>query len=200
MKHLLLMLVLINPFAQILYLRELIDDMSPGEFIKTHLYASIMSGAIFFLFALSGEFLLENIFQIKLYSLQIFGGMIMLLVAYRYVMSGPGSNNFIRGDITDLAPQISLPYIVGPGTLWVSIQAGSDYGYIKAFAVIIAVLFINFTLIITYQYIVYITRTSGSMRITKYFGILMRTNAFFIGAVAVEMLVTGLRKAFFIVY
>ena len=153
MKHFVFMLVILNPFAQVLYLNELIDRLSFRQFLHVHSNASLLSFGVFLLFALVGEPLLQDVFQVKVASLQIFGGLIMLVLAYRYVAIGPGSNVLFRGDINDLAPRISLPYMVGPGTIWIAIIIGRNYVIPVAVGIIAGVLFVNFLILVAYHYL-----------------------------------------------
>jgi len=104
---------------------------------------------------------------------------------------GSGSNLLFRGDITDLAPKISLPYMVGPGTIWVSILIGSEYNLLFSLGIIASVLLVNFVFLALYQLVQYRLSGRRETMIAKYFAILMRTNALFIGAIAVEMIVKG---------
>ncbi|MEQ8351281.1 MAG: MarC family protein [Leptospiraceae bacterium] len=192
----LLMLVMINPFAQVLYLSELMNELSFKDFVRVHWRATLISVAIFLIFAFFGRTLLQHVFQVQLASLQVFGGIIMLFIAFRYISQGPGSNLLFRGDISEMAPQISLPYMVGPGTIWISILLGEIYAPYISMLIIMAVLAVNFLFVILICLI--FERVSGmkETRLGKYFAILMRTNALFIGAIAMEMVVTGLKASF----
>lgn len=195
MKEFLLFLVILNPFAQILYLSELMNSLTSADFIRVHLRASLLSLGVFVLFALVGEnVIMKHLFQVRLASLQIFGGIIMLFLSYRYIIVGPGSNILFRGNISDMAPQISLPYMVGPGTIWVSILIGRKYSVAYALAIITLVLMTNFLVLITYQFLQLRLNQKKEGVLRTYFAILMRTNALFIGAIAVEMLITGLEN------
>ena len=78
-----LMLIILNPFAQVLYLRQLIDELPLRVFAPIHLRASFYSFIIFAIFALCGKPILYDLFQIRLGSLRVFGGMINLYVSYR---------------------------------------------------------------------------------------------------------------------
>lgn len=196
MREFLYMLVILNPFAQVLYLSELMRELRPREFTGVHLRASLLSFGVFAIFVLLGDLVLEQVFQVRLASLQIFGGMVMLFIAYRYVAIGSGSNTLFRGNITDLAPNISLPYMVGPGTLWASILIGREHAWFIALAMVAGVLAINFVFVVTARYLFARFEARKETLLGKYFAILMRTNALFIGAIAVEMIVTGLEASF----
>ena len=135
---------------------------------------------------------MKIVFQVRLASLQIFGGIIMLFIAFQYIIKGPGSNQLFKGDISEMAPNISLPYMIGPGTIWVSILIGRKFNTVLCLSMIASVLLINFVFLLLYHQLHYRLRKKGNTIVTKYFSILMRTNALFIGAIAIEMLVTGI--------
>lgn len=194
MKLFILMLVILNPFAQILYLKELMNELSLRDFIGVHVRATLLSLGVFALFAAVGEPLLENVFQVRLASLEIFGGLIILFIAYRYVTQGEGSNLLFRGKISDLAPNISLPYMVGPGTLWLAILLGRTYIWPIAVFVVALVLVVNMAVVLTAAFCFDRLKSTSETMLGKYVAILMRTNALFIGAVGVEMIINGIQE------
>lgn len=193
MKLFMLMLIILNPFAQVLYLRQLIDELPLKIFSPIHLRASFYSFLIFVIFALFGEPILYDLFQIRLGSLRVFGGLINLYVSYRYIAIGEGSTLLFRGNVTDLAPNITLPYMVGPGMLWVSILMGETYGVPIASLLIAGVLAVNVAFVFAAHSLFRRSEGDRETAFTKYFAVLMRMMALFVGAVGVEMIVGGLQ-------
>lgn len=194
MKLFMLMLIILNPFAQVLYLRQLIDDLPFRVFAPIHLRASLYSFIIFAIFALCGEPILYDLFQIRLGSLRVFGGMINLYVAYRYIAVGEGSTLLFRGNVADLAPNITLPYMVGPGMLWASILMGETYGVPIASGMIAGVLAVNIAFVFAAHALFRRSDDNRETAFTKYFAVLMRMMALFVGAVGVEMVVGGMQE------
>ncbi|GMW03677.1 MAG: hypothetical protein AMXMBFR84_48110 [Candidatus Hydrogenedentota bacterium] len=189
-----MMLVILNPFSQVLYLRELMGTLSFREFASVHLKATLLSLGVFAVFILAGDLLLQRVFQIQLGSLQIFGGMINLYVAYRFITVGPGSNLLFRGNIADLAPQISLPYMVGPGMIWMSILMGRTYPKVFAVLLVCSVLAFNMAFVLAVKAAFQHLKEQSETMLGKYFAILMRTMALFIGAIGVEMILKGIQE------
>lgn len=195
MKELILLLVILNPFAQVLYLSALMDQLNPLEFLKIHFKASVISYGIFLLFAFIGEnYIMKHLFQVRFASLQIFGGIIILYISFRFIMSDAESTLLFRGDISELAPKISLPYMIGPGTLWVSMLIGRKYDMMFICLIIGSVIMINFLFCVAYHRIQHWMSSRQEKATGKYFAILMRVNALFIGAIGIEMLVTGIER------
>lgn len=190
----LLMLIILNPFSQVLYLRELFETMHFKRFSRVHLRASFYSFIIFVVFALSGQPILSDVFQIRLGSLRVFGGLINLYVAYRYITAGEGSTQLFRGEVRDLAPKIALPYMVGPGMLWVSILIGEKHGALLGTGVIAGVLLVNIVFVLCAYSVFRNAEGARETAFAKYFAVLMRIMALFVGAVGVEMVVGGLQE------
>lgn len=195
MNLFLFMLILLNPFAQTLYLAELIARLNFREFAQVHLRASLLSLGVFILFALVGDFLLQEVFSVSLAALQIFGGMIILMVAFRYITVGPEANLLFRGNLAELAPNIALPYMIGPGTIWLSILIGKENPALMSSAMILGVLAINSAFLLIVHLVIGNLRRFRDSLLGKYFSILMRLNALFIGAIGVEMVLLGLKEA-----
>ena len=187
------MLIILNPFSQVLYLQELFDQMKLRDFLRVHLWATGYSFIIFLVFALFGEPILSDVFQIQLGSLRVFGGLINLYVAYRYVTAGEGSTQLVQGELSDLAPKIALPYMVGPGMLWVSILIGDVHGIVLGTGIIAGVLAVNMVFVLAAYEIFRWAREDRETAFTKLFAMLMRIMALFVGAVGVEMVVGGLQ-------
>jgi len=194
MKLFILMLVILNPFSQILYLKELMDNMTFKEFFAIHTRATMLSFGVFAIFVLGGDPILNDVFQVQLGSLQIFGGLVGLFIAHRYVTLGPGSNLLFRGDISDLAPNISLPYMVGPGTLWLAILIGRQHPWPVALSMVTGVLAINLFVVVGAKFSYQRLQSHKETMFGKYMAILMRTMALFIGAISVQMILDGIEQ------
>lgn len=194
MELFLLMLIILNPFSQVLYLRELFSRLSFTEFLDTHFRASLFSFAILAVFAVAGQPILEDVFQVSLGSLRVFGGLVNLYVAYRFMTVGAGSTLLFRGEIKDLAPHITLPYMIGPGVLWVAILMGRLHGALLAAGMIIGVLGINMAVVLAAYRLFGAAEEDRETRFAKYFAVMMRTMALFIGAIGVEMIFGGVME------
>ena len=190
----LLMLVIVNPFAQMVYLADLMSDSTPMRFRAIILMASLLTFIICFLFALVGETLLFDVFQVSLPAMRIFGGLIIFGVAYSYIVSGPQGLRLFRGDVSEIAQQVALPLMVGPGVIWIAIRIGKTHMTPEAALIIGGVLAVNLGALLAYHW--FYTRARGrfELALIKYFAMLMRLNALLIGAVAVEMVLSGLSQ------
>ena len=184
--------VILNPFSQILFLGDLMSTMTWRRFAGIYARASILSFGVYLLFALTGEFLFIDVFQVRIEAFRIFGGVIVFIIALRYFTQGVGSNQFFQGKITEMASSISIPFMVGPATIWVSMVIGRNMPAFNAVLHIAAVLLVNYLgVVIAHRFLSHLDSLRDSLA-GAYLTILMRTNALFIGAIGVEMILAGI--------
>lgn len=184
--------VILNPFSQVLFLWELMKSMTWREFASVYGRASLLSFGVYALFALTGEFAFVGLFQVRIEAFRIFGGLIVFLVSLRYFTGDGGANQFFRGDPSDLATRISIPFMVGPATIWVSILTGRSLPVPLDVLQIAAVMALNFVIVCLAYRVVSHLETKRETLVGAYFTILMRTNALFIGAIGIEMILAGI--------
>lgn len=190
----LLMLVIMNPFAQMLYLSKLIQDTTTAQFGRIYFEGTLLTFFICIMCAYVGEFVIFTMFQVTLPAMRVFGGLVNLHLSYTYVMQGPEGIKLFRGDISTLAQQIALPIMVGAGVVWVSMRIGRLHPTPIAAAIIGSVLAINYVLVLAYQFLLRSAHGRFELLVTKYFGVAMRFNALLIGALSVEMILGGIRE------
>ncbi len=183
--------VLLNPFSQTIILRGLINEMDFRDFATVYFKATALSFGVYLLFSLVGDILIANVFQIRLSSLRIFGGLIILTVAFRYLIQGAGSNLLFKGNLGDLVPDISLPFIIGPATIWICILIGRSAYPVSGMAGIGVILLLHWCVVALTARWMHNLQQRAETLVGKYLAILMRTNSLFIGAIGVEMIVNG---------
>ncbi|MFC1586911.1 MarC family protein [Planctomycetota bacterium] len=194
LKDGILMLVILNPFAQMLYLSDLMNDVPSRQFRKIFVSATLLTTGICILFAGIGEYLLYEVFQVSLPAMRIFGGLIIFSVAYSYIIRGPEGLRLFKGDVSEIAQQITLPLMVGPGIIWISIKIGKSYILTYSSVIIFMVMFINCIFVLFYQLFLKKAKGPVEIAIIKYFAIAMRLNALMIGAVSVDMVLSGIAE------
>jgi len=191
----LLLLVMLNPFATVLYLTNLMQERSRREFTDIYLRAALFTFIILWGFALTGDFVLDKMFQVSLPAVRIFGGITIFMAAYTYLMQGPEGIKLFRGDVNTIAQHIALPFLVGPGAIWVSIQMGQDFGPVLSLGMILGALAVSTA--VTFLYAALVQESAGKVALTRimsYFQMAMRLNALLIGAVAVQMVLSGIQQ------
>lgn len=187
--------ILMNPFAQFLYLKQVADELDFRTFAIVYGQATLMSLVIYLIFALIGESLFSNILRISIDAFRIFGGIIIFSYAFLFIMKGAKSMIQTRENLDDLASEIALPFIVGAGTIYLSIIIGTKSpSFWIAAAIITGVMIVNYVIVMLFAFIKDHFRKRQQVAFDKYLGIMTRLNGFFIGAIGVQMIVEGFQK------
>ena len=189
---------MLNPFALFLYLQPIKKELDMKKFVYVLFKASFISFIIYFLFSLAGNFIFENFFQIQFDSFRIFGGIVIFTFAYIFLIKGQDALIHMKEDLDDLAAEIALPFMVGAGTISLTVIAENNYGVWTTTIMLLSALTLNFLFIILLSYLRDLFEKK-KLRIAfdKNMAILLRLNAFFVGAIGVNMVITGLQNLFF---
>jgi multiple antibiotic resistance protein len=189
---------MINPFALFIYLEPVMKDLSHRDFITVLFKASLISFGIFSLFILGGEFLFEKMFQISFESFRMFVGVVIFSFAYMYIVKGYKAFMAMKENLDDLASEIALPFMVGAGSISVAIVMSYNYSLVFSFGMLVFVMIANFGIILGLKYIKdQISKRKFRVAFDKNMQILMRLNGFFIGAIGIDMMITGIKNLFF---
>ncbi|MFA9391806.1 MAG: MarC family protein [Prolixibacteraceae bacterium] len=186
-------LVMLNPFALFLYLEPIRKDLDHKSFIKVILKATLISFTICLVFFFFGDFIFKNVFQINFESFRIFGGIIIFSYAYFFIIKGQKALIMIKEDLNDLASEIALPFMVGAGTLSLSIVLSHKQNIAMGSLILIIVFILNFAILYVLK------RLKDSVdglklktAFDKNMEVLLRLNGFFIGAIGINMIVNGI--------
>ena len=126
-------LVMLNPFALFLYLEPLRKDLSHKEFLIVIFKSSIISFTICLSFFFLGDTIFTSVFQINFESFRIFGGIIIFSYAYYYIVKGQKALIIIKENLDDLASEIALPFMVGAGSISLSIILSNRQPFVVGF-------------------------------------------------------------------
>lgn len=198
LSNIIAFLVMLNPFAMFLYLLPVMEELSNRDFMKVLFKASAISFGIFAAFMGVGDILFQHVFQINFESFRIFGGIIIFSFAYIFIVKGNKAFIHMKESLDDLASEIALPFMVGAGTLSLSIVLGHHFSFMEGVFALLVVLSVN------YFAILLIKNLRGSISSRKFriafdknMQILLRLNGFFIGAIGINMILTGVKGLFF---
>ena len=188
----LLMFALLNPFLLSIYLLDLITDMRAEPFARVLTRGALISGAVFALFAWTGDAIFSDYLKVRFASFQVFGGIVFLVIGVRFVFSGVDAMRNMRGQPEHLAGAIAMPFMIGPGTVSASVVIGARMPVLEAFIVIFATLALTVMLVIAIKVAHDYVRQHNAEIIDRYVEIVGRLSALLIGTIAVEMLFEGL--------
>lgn len=191
-KIFLLFFVLLNPFTMSIYLLELVKAFEFFKFARVMLWAAFMSLIVFIIFAISGEALFEDVFQVRFFSFQIFGGITFLIIGVRLILGSGPPVGALRPDAEHLSGAIAMPFIVGPGTISASVLAGTRLDPVVACSAIVLALVLAVVSILGFKLIHdYVQRYNKNI-LQRYTEVVGRITALFTGSFAIELIVKGI--------
>ncbi|RAU82928.1 MarC family protein [Pontibacter arcticus] len=186
-------LVMLNPFALFLYLKPVMNDLSDADFRSVFLKASMISFFIFLTFLLFGDIVFQQVFRINFESFRIFGGIVLFSFAYIFIVQGKKGFIQIKGDLHDLASEIALPFMVGAGTISLTVLMAEQLVLWEGILSLAIIMLINVAIIMGMKNIRRGMRSKKlQIAFDKNMELLLRINGFFLGAIGVDMVVTGI--------
>lgn len=191
-------LVMLNPFALFLYLQPVMQELTQKDFVKVMLKATGISYGMYILFLLAGNFLFERIFQIHFESFRIFGGIIIFSFAYLFIIKGEKAFLHMKSTLDDLASEIALPFMVGAGTISLTILMSQEYRLHIAGIALVIVLSANYLIIMLMKTLrEHLHMESLRVAFDKNMDLLLRLNGFFLGAIGINMVIAGISNIYF---
>ncbi len=143
---------LLNPFLMSVYMVGMIRNTDVKVFNKALIQGSLIAFAVFALFAWGGENIFSRYLNVRFESFQIFGGLIFLVIGYRYVFQGAETIGEMRGAPEHLAGTIAMPFMIGPGTISAAVVTGVSVPFGGAIAVIALTLALTCSILIAMKY------------------------------------------------
>lgn len=189
--------VMINPIALFLYLLPIMEELEHKEFAKVMFKATLTSFMIYFLFFLFGDVLFTKVFQINFESFRIFGGVVLFSFAYFYIVKGQKAMLRMKENLDDLANEIALPFMVGAGTISLAILMKEKLDYALGIGTLVVATFVSFNIVMALKF-VRDRLKNERLRIAfdKNMEIAVRLNGFFVGAIGIDMMNTGIRNMY----
>jgi|TARA_R110002096_G_scaffold194791_11_gene377227 multiple antibiotic resistance protein len=187
-----LLFVLLNPFLISIYLISLIRDLTLKEFVKVMVRAHLISGIVFVIFAITGEGVFEDVFNVRFGAFLIFGGIIFLWIGIQSIFSGKIVLIDTHGNPEHVAGSVAMPFMIAPGTISASVLIGSSLPTSSAaMAIGIAITF-SLVSIIVFKLIHDPLKKRNERLLSRYVEVVGRVVALFTGTYAIEMIARGI--------
>jgi small neutral amino acid transporter SnatA (MarC family) len=186
------LLALLNPFLMSLCLLERIADLPRAAFVRMLLRSALVSAVVLSLFAWGGDAVFSDALQVRFASFQVFVGIVFLAIGVRFVFKGSAAMRAMGGEPERIAGSISLPLMIGPGTVSGSVMVGALLPVPDAIGVILATLAVTVGLLAAIRF-ARDTLTKENARLAdRGIEIAGRVTALLIGTFAVEMIFEGI--------
>lgn len=189
MENSLYFVALINPASKIFFLTAQQPQLSTAELRHVSLRASFFGLLILLGCCIGGHFVLERIFRVNLYALQLSGGLVLLFSGLAAVQKGvfyhdQDAKKHPSFDELSVVP-LAAPLIAGPGTIAATISFSMQYGTLSTLLSLIPALLINLLLMLSSRYI------SKTLEIFAFAGPMIRLTGLIVMAVAMQMMLSG---------
>lgn len=191
-KSALLLFVVLNPFALSVYLIDMLQKRSLRTVAGVLSRATIISGAVFTLFAWGGDRIFSDVLQVRFAAFQIFGGLVFVVIALRFMVFGGEALITLRGEPEHLAGTIAMPFMIGPGSVSAAVVAGARLPIGLAVLAILSALAATLLGLVGLKGILDHLRERNSRLIERYADLTSRVAALLIGTIAVEMVLDGI--------
>ena len=182
-------LALINPASKVFFLTAHQPALTTPELRHIARRATFFALIILVGSAAGGKVILENIFKVKLYALQLSGGLILLFSGLAAVQKGKfyheQENKQVSHDELSVVP-LAAPLIAGPGTIAATISFSIQHGFIPTLIALTPALLINFAAMYASRYI------SKMLEFLVFVGPVIRLTGLVVMAMAMQMMLTGI--------
>jgi len=138
------LVALINPISKVSILAGVLRESRQEEF--SHLAAKSSTVAVVILLGsmVCGDFLLRSVFHVKLYSLQVAGGMVLFWVGFNALRNGIFFEQPSHSELQDIAlVPLACPMIAGPASITACIGLTARNGLIMTTAAMLIAVAVN---------------------------------------------------------
>jgi multiple antibiotic resistance protein len=182
------LLVVINPVSKIVILSAFAEKASFREVRTMALESSLYAAIILSLFAVGGNFVLNKIFHIELYSLKVAGGIILFAIGFNALIKGLFFEVRQEDDLTTIAlVPLASPMIAGPGSITASLSFSVEYGLVITLAAVAIALAANCIFMLSIRFVY------SFLHKYHFTGALIRITGLIVATLAVQMVFDGIR-------
>jgi multiple antibiotic resistance protein len=182
-KAAIVLFIIVDPFGNIPIFIGLTEKMTESQKRKVFNTACLVGFILLLVFAFTGQEIF-NIFGVSIYSFEIAGGILLLIISIRILISGSTHENVESPESLGAVP-IAIPLLVGPGAITTTILNLQAYDvYVTAFSVLI-VMAITWVILRFMNRVYSFLGKTGSL-------VIARVMALLIAAIAVQYILVGI--------
>jgi multiple antibiotic resistance protein len=181
-KAALVLFIIVDPFGNIPIFLGLTQSMTGNQRKKIFNTAILVSFILLLVFSFAGQEIF-NIFGVSIYSFEIAGGILLLIIAIRILISGSLHEKEDTPESIGAVP-IAMPLLVGPGAITTTILNLQSY---DIFVTVLSVLIVLTTTWVILRFMNQIYRILGKTGSV----IIARVMSLFIAAIAIQYIIIG---------
>lgn len=182
-------IAVINPVSKIAVISVLPETATSRDITQISIRSTIAAFLMLLVFALSGSFILSNIFHVQLYSFQIVGGIVVFYFGFMALKNGVFFEMDASKKLSDLSiVPIASPLIAGPATITAVISMSAEYTVLPVIIAIAMALTVNMTIMLLSRFI------AKPLIRFNLLGVLIRIMGLFVASIGVNMVLSGIRS------
>jgi multiple antibiotic resistance protein len=181
-KAIIVLFIIVDPFGNIPIFIGLTGKMPDTERKKGYNIAILVGFILLLVFAFLGQEIL-TLFGLSIYTFEVAGGILLLIIAIRILISGSMHENVDSPESLGAVP-IAMPLLVGPGAITTTIFSLQVYGIVTAVIAVVVVLSATWVILRFINQIYRFLGKTGSL-------VIARVMALFIAAIAVQYILVG---------
>ena len=181
-KAVIVLFIVVDPFGNIPIFMSLTEKMTENQKRKVFNTATLVGFILLLIFAFTGQEIFK-IFGISIYSFEIAGGILLLILAIRILISG-GLRENVESPETIGAVPIAIPLLVGPGAVTTTIFT------LQMYDILVTVLSVMIVLLLTWLILRFMSNLYCFLGKTGAL-VIARVMAMLIAAIAVQYILNG---------
>ena len=174
--------IIVDPFGNIPIFIGLTENIPDAQKKKVYNTATLVGMALLLVFAFTGQEIF-SLFGLSIYSFEVAGGILLLIIAIRILITGGMHENVESPESLGAVP-IAIPLLVGPGAITTTILDLQAYGIAIAILAVLIVLSLTWVILRYINGIYKFLGKTGSL-------VIARVMALLIAAIAVQYILTG---------
>jgi multiple antibiotic resistance protein len=183
-KAVIVLFIIVDPFGNIPIFIGLTEKVPESQKRKVFNTACLVGFILLLVFAFTGQ-LIFTIFNISIYSFEIAGGILLMIVSIRLIISTREEHDENESPEQLGAVPIAMPLLVGPGAITTTILNIQLYNYAVTALSVLIVMTVTWVILRSIGRVFKILGKTGSLVIT-------RVMALLIAAIAVQYILEGI--------
>jgi len=181
-KAIIVLFIIVDPFGNIPIFMGLTEAIPENQRKKLYDTATLVGVILLLVFAFTGQYIL-TVFNLSIYSFEVAGGILLLIVSIRILISGSKHDSDESPETLGAVP-IAIPLLVGPGAITTTIFNLQTYGILITIISVIVVLALTWVILRFINKIYRVLGKTGSL-------VIARVMALLISAIAIQYILTG---------
>ncbi|MGB9842412.1 MAG: MarC family protein [Candidatus Bathyarchaeales archaeon] len=182
-KAIIVLFIIVDPFGNVPIFMGLTEKMTEAQKRKVFNTATLVGIILLLVFAFTGQEIFL-IFGISIYSFEVAGGVLLLIIAIRILISGSMHESVESPESIGAVP-IAMPLLVGPGAITTTILNLQAYGTLVTIISVLVVLFITWIILRYLSGVYNFLGKTGAV-------VIARVMALLIAAMAIQYILGGI--------